>query len=87
MTEQSNLVAACRPCNDGKSSKVVDAPPVPRSSALTAVRVGRPPLNHVRVPIRLPQQAIDEIDAMVGTYGRAGFIREAVERELKRRKS
>lgn len=57
------------------------------TDAVIARPMGRPPLNHVRVPIRLPQEAIDEIDAMVGTYGRAGFIREAVERELKRRKN
>lgn len=29
----------------------------------------------------------DKVDALVGTYGRAGFIREAVERELTRRET
>lgn len=37
------------------------------------------------MPVRLSSDAISRIDALVGTYGRASFIREAVERELKRR--
>lgn len=37
------------------------------------------------MPVRLPPEVIEQIDALVGTYGRAGFIREAVEAELKRR--
>ena len=49
-------------------------------------RMGRPPLNHVRIPVRLAQEAIDEIDERVGTYGRAKFIRQAVEEKLARDK-
>ncbi|WP_395326962.1 YlcI/YnfO family protein [Novosphingobium sp. BL-8H] len=37
------------------------------------------------VPVRLPPEVVDKVDALVGTYGRAAFIREAVERELERR--
>jgi len=37
------------------------------------------------VPVRLPHEVADKVDALVGTYGRAAFIREAVERELERR--
>ena len=49
--------------------------------------MGRPPLGNTRIPVRLSPEAIAKIDALVGTYGRAAFIREAVERELKRRGS
>lgn len=48
-------------------------------------RMGRPPLHLTRVPVRLSPEALARIDALVGTYGRAGFIREAVEREIERR--
>lgn len=47
--------------------------------------MGRPPLNMKIVPVRLPPEVVEKIDAQVGTYGRAGFIREAVEAELTRR--
>lgn len=50
-------------------------------------RMGRPPLNMKIVPVRLPPDVVDKVDALVGTYGRAGFIREAVERELERRQN
>jgi Arc/MetJ-type ribon-helix-helix transcriptional regulator len=40
-----------------------------------------------RIPVRLSPEALAQIDALVGTYGRAAFIREAVEAELKRRKA
>lgn len=36
-------------------------------------------------PVRLSRDAISRIDALVGNYGRAAFIREAVGRELERR--
>lgn len=48
--------------------------------------MGRPPLHLKPVPVRLSPEAIKRIDELVGTYGRAGFIREAVEAELARRK-
>lgn len=47
--------------------------------------MGRPPLKMKIVPVRLPPEVVEKVDALVGTYGRAQFIREAVERELKRR--
>jgi Arc/MetJ-type ribon-helix-helix transcriptional regulator len=47
--------------------------------------MGRPPLNMFRIEVRLPRQVLDRIDALVGTYGRAAFVREAVAAELKRR--
>jgi metal-responsive CopG/Arc/MetJ family transcriptional regulator len=49
--------------------------------------MGRPPLNHVRVHVSLPQDALDAIDERVGTYGRAKFVREAVEEKLARDKA
>ena len=49
-------------------------------------RMGRPPLNMKVMPVRLPPEVIERVDALVGKYGRAAFIREAVERELERRK-
>jgi len=48
-------------------------------------QMGRPPLNLTRVPVRLSPEALAQIDALVGTYGRAAFIREAVEEALARR--
>jgi len=46
--------------------------------------MGRPPLNLTRVPVRVAPEALAEIDAKVGTYGRAKFIREAIEEKLER---
>lgn len=47
--------------------------------------MGRKPLHMKPMPVRLSADAIARIDELVGTYGRAAFIREAVENELKRR--
>lgn len=47
--------------------------------------VGRPPLNVKVMPVRLPAGMAERIDAIAGENRRAEFIREAVERELKRR--
>ena len=47
--------------------------------------MGRPPLNMKPTPVRIAPETLERIDALVGTYGRAKFIREAVERELERR--
>ena len=44
--------------------------------------MGRPPLNNKPVLVRLPEEALEKIDELVGTYGRAKFIRDAVEKEL-----
>ena len=48
-------------------------------------RMGRPPLNLTRVPVRLSPEALARIDKLVGTYGRAAFIRQAVEEALDKR--
>ncbi|NIJ57261.1 Arc/MetJ-type ribon-helix-helix transcriptional regulator [Pseudochelatococcus lubricantis] len=50
-----------------------------------SARMGRPPLNVKPILVRLPDDVPDRIDALVGKQKRAEFIREAVERELKRR--
>lgn len=47
--------------------------------------MGRPPMHMKIVPVRLPPEVIEKVDGLVGQYGRAQFIREAVERELERR--
>jgi metal-responsive CopG/Arc/MetJ family transcriptional regulator len=47
--------------------------------------MGRPPLHVIPTVIRLTKEMADRIDAMAGKNRRAEFIREAVERELKRR--
>lgn len=51
--------------------------------------MGRPPLNPkdatVKTTLRLTQGVLDRIEAVVGPNRTAGFIREAVEGELKRR--
>jgi len=49
--------------------------------------MGRPPLNMKPTPVRLSAETLARIDEVAGNYGRAKFIREAVEAELKRRES
>ena len=44
-------------------------------------------MNMKPTPVRLSADALARIDALCGTYGRAAFIREAVERELERREN
>lgn len=51
----------------------------------TNTRMGRKPLNMKPTQVRLSPEALARIDELVGTYGRASFIREAIEAELKRR--
>jgi len=51
----------------------------------TGRAMGRPPLNMKPTPVRLSAETLNRIDAVAGNYGRAKFIREAVEAELKRR--
>lgn len=46
--------------------------------------MGRPPLDMQIVPVRLPPETVKAVDAKVSKYGRAKFIREAVEEKLKR---
>lgn len=48
-------------------------------------RMGRPPLGNKPTQIRLPEEIRERIREIVGVKGMAQFIREAVERELKRR--
>jgi hypothetical protein len=47
--------------------------------------MGRPPLGNKATQVRLPQNVMDRIDALMGGNRRAQFIREAVEAELERR--
>lgn len=55
----------------------------------TKPRMGRPPLNLKSatkpVLVRLTEDVAQRIDALAGPNRRAEFIREAVEKELKRR--
>lgn len=49
--------------------------------------VGRPKINHEQTPARFPLGTLAQIDAALKEgEARSDFIREAVERELKRRK-
>ena len=47
--------------------------------------MGRPPLNVKMTAVRLSEETRERIRALVGDNGMAQFIREAVERELRRR--
>lgn len=47
--------------------------------------MGRPPMQVKPTVIRLSVEAIERIEALVGKNRMAEFIREAVEKELKRR--
>lgn len=55
----------------------------------TKPRMGRPPLKAkvetIAVLIRLPADIKDRIDAVAGENRRGQFIREAIDKELKRR--
>lgn len=51
----------------------------------TSARMGRPPLNVKPMLVRLPEGVAEKIDELAGPNRRAEFIREAVEREIKRR--
>lgn len=46
--------------------------------------MGRPPLGNIATMVRLPAEMIKRIDAIVGRYGRAAFIRRAVADALNR---
>lgn len=46
--------------------------------------MGRPPLNVKPITVRLTEETRQRIEALVGTYGMAKLIREAIERELDR---
>lgn len=47
--------------------------------------MGRPPLQVKPTVVRLPIEDIERIEVLVGKNRMAQFIREAIERELKRR--
>lgn len=47
--------------------------------------VGRPKMDVKATLVRLPEGMAEQIDALAGPGKRAEFIREAVEREIKRR--
>lgn len=51
----------------------------------TSRRMGRPPLGNKPTLVRLAEEVRERIRQLVGEQGMAAFIREAVERELKRR--
>jgi hypothetical protein len=53
--------------------------------SVTPARMGRPALGVKPTLVRLPNGMAERIDALVGPNRRAEFIREAVEKELKRR--
>lgn len=48
-------------------------------------KMGRPPLNGTKTTIRIPEETRLRIETLVGTYGMAKFIREAILNELIRR--
>jgi predicted DNA-binding protein len=47
--------------------------------------MGRPPMQVKATVVRLSEEVRGRIRALVGDNGMAQFIREAIERELKRR--
>ena len=47
--------------------------------------MGRPPMQVKATVVRLSEEVRERIRALVGDSGMAQFIREAIERELKRR--
>lgn len=54
----------------------------------TSRKVGRKQINHEQIPARLPEGTLARMDAVLDAEAnekRSDFIREAVERELKRR--
>jgi hypothetical protein len=51
----------------------------------TQAAMGRPPLGMKPTTVRLPVETLRKIEALVGNRRVAGFIREAVENELRRR--
>lgn len=51
----------------------------------TSRRMGRPPLGNKPTVVRLSEEVRERIRELVGDSGMAQFIREAIERELKRR--
>jgi hypothetical protein len=48
-------------------------------------RMGRPSLGIKPTQVRISEEVKERIRLLVGEQGMAGFIREAIDRELKRR--
>ena len=55
------------------------------SQSFTAPKMGRPPLKGELTSVRLTEGAKTRITALVGTYGMARFIREAVDAAIEAR--
>lgn len=49
--------------------------------------VGKPPLGVKKTTVRLPPEALAEIEGLVGKHRLATFIREAVQEALERRRN
>lgn len=77
-TAEATIVQASQLIKEGQ--KVPRRPSNPCSG-----RGGRPPLGNKPTQIRLPEELKARAVALVGTYGLAKFIREAMEAELDRR--
>lgn len=52
--------------------------------AVSASRMGRPPLGVKPTTVRLPVETIERIEALAGKQKVAGFIRDAVVEKLER---
>ena len=46
--------------------------------------MGRPPLSVEGIRVHLEKETVQRIDALVGTYRRSKFIREAIGEKLER---
>lgn len=56
-----------------------------KAISATTPRMGRPKMDVKPTLVRLPDGTPERIDAVAGPNKRAEFIREAVEKELRRR--
>lgn len=65
------------------SDTVLTTQTIPISSG----HMTKPSLGVKPTQVRLTEEQRQRIEALVGTYGMAKFIREAVERELERREA
>jgi hypothetical protein len=54
-----------------------------KTIAVSAARMGRPPLGIISTTVRLPKSVLERIDSLRGPNRRAEFIREAVEEQLR----
>ncbi len=49
--------------------------------------LGRPPMNLKPLLVRVPEGTAERIDEIAGANRRGEFVREAIEREIKRRQA